>query len=494
MSIDQGTTGTTVLILDSKAKVVGRSYSEFKQYYPQPGWVEHDAEEIWKVTSKCMRGALKAAKIQSKDLASIGITNQRETVVLWDKETGEPIHKAIVWQCRRTAEACEALKDKGYEKLFRKKTGLVLDPYFSGTKIAWILDQVKGSRTKARRGKILAGTIDTWLIWKLTGGESHVTDPTNASRTLLFNIETLSWDPELSKILNVPDKILPEVKPSSGHFGIATEGLGKGAEVPITGVAGDQQAALFGQACWEPGMTKNTYGTGCFMLMHTGTKLRRSRNGLLTTVACGPDGSPAYALEGSVFIAGAAMQWLRDELKILSDAPASEKVAKSVPDTGGVYLVPAFVGLGAPYWDPDARGALIGLTRGTAREHVVRAALESMAYQTKDLLDAMQKDAKLELAELRVDGGASANDFLMQFQAGILQAKVDRPKMIETTALGAAFLAGLAVGFWKDANSVARARKRDKLFAPKMNPGEAACLYAGWENAVSRVRSPKKKR
>ena len=489
LAIDQGTTGSTVLVLDSRARVVGRAYSEFPQYYPQPGWVEHDAEEIWRVTSKVLKEALKAAKAKATELAGIGITNQRETVVVWDRATGVPIHRAIVWQCRRTADRCTRLKKEGKEALFRKRTGLVLDPYFSGTKLGWILDEVKGARARAAKGELAAGTIDTWLIWKLTGGKAHVTDPTNASRTLLYNIHKHRWDKKLLGILDVPAAVLPEVLPSSGQFGVATEGLGTTAAVPITGVAGDQQAALFGQGCWTPGMAKNTYGTGCFMLMNTGKKPVRSRSGLLTTVACGPDGRACYALEGSVFIAGAAVQWLRDELKILENARDSEKAARRVEDTGGVYLVPAFVGLGAPYWDSGARGALLGLTRGTNRDHVIRAALEAMAYQTRDLVAAMEKDSGTKLQELRVDGGASANDFLMEFQASLLGVEVDRPKMVETTALGAAFLAGLGSGFWKGPEALARVRKVDKRFAPAMKKKQVAALVAGWKAAVARVRS-----
>ena len=492
LSIDQGTTGSTVLVLDTKAQVVGRAYKEFTQHYPQPGWVEHDAEEIWRVTAACMRRAMKSAGVGPGDLDAIGITNQRETVVVWDEKTGKPIHNAIVWQCRRTAERCAELKKAGHEKTIRRKTGLVVDAYFSGTKIAWTLDKVRGARKKAAAGQLLAGTIDSWLIWKLTAGQSHVTDHTNASRTMLYDIKKQGWDKQLCEILDVPQVLLPEVRPSSGDFGVATEGFGAAnAAVPICGVAGDQQAALFGQGVCKPGLAKNTYGTGCFLLLHTGDKLVRSKAGLLTTIACGPKGEPTYALEGSVFVAGAAVQWLRDELKILRRAADSEEAARRVENTGGVYLVPAFVGLGAPYWDSGARGALLGMTRGTNRDHIVRAALESMAYQTKDLVDAMQKDSKLELKELRVDGGACANDFLMEFQAAVLGVTVDRPEMIETTALGAAFLAGLGAGVWKSAAQLAKVRTTDKRFRPgsKKKRGEAACAYAGWQDAVARVRS-----
>lgn len=488
LSIDQGTTGTTVLVLDAGARVVGRGYSEFTQHYPQPGWVEHDAEEIWRVTRGCIESALKNAAIGAGQLAGIGITNQRETIVVWDRATGEPIHRAIVWQCRRTAATCAKLKKAGHEARFKKKTGLVLDPYFSGTKLAWILDAVKGARKRAEAGELAAGTIDSWIIWKLTGGAVHATDPTNASRTLLFDIHAKRWDPELAKILRVPLKVLPEVKPSSGLFGPASARV-LGAPVPITGVAGDQQAALYGQLCHRPGMAKNTYGTGCFLLMNTGTKAPVSRSGLLTTLACGPRGEPVYALEGSVFIAGAAIQWLRDELRVIERAAESETAALAVPDTGGVYLVPAFVGLGAPYWDADARGAMLGLTRGSNRNHLIRAALEAMAYQTRDLVEAMQKDSGLKLKELRVDGGATANGFLMQFQADVLGTVVDRPAMVESTAMGAALLAGLGAGFWKDPKELETVRKADRRFAPAMKKAVAAKLYAGWRDAVARVLS-----
>ncbi len=490
LSIDQGTTGTTVLVLDHAAQVVGRAYSEFTQHYPKPGWVEHDAEEIWSVTHRCMQQALGSAGVDASQLSGIGITNQRETVVIWDRKTGAPIHRAIVWQCRRTAPMCDALKKAKHAPMFRKHTGLVLDAYFSGTKIAWMLEHVKGARRKAEAGDLVAGTIDTWLIWKLTGGAAHVTDPTNASRTLLFDIHRLAWGEKLAKTLGVPLSMLPEVRPSSGEFGVTAPGI-LSAQVPITGVAGDQQAALYGQACWSPGEAKNTYGTGCFLLMNTGSKAVASKSGLLTTVACGSRGEAAYALEGSVFIAGAAVQWLRDGLRLLGSASESEAMARSVPDTDGVYLVPAFVGLGAPYWDPDARGALIGLTRGTRREHVVRAALEAMAYQTRDLTEAMEKDSKIKLAALKVDGGATANDFLMEFQAGILGVPVERPRLIETTAAGAAYLAGLGSGLWKNPKELAKVRTVDRRFAPGRKRDGFDTLYQGWKAAVARVRTRK---
>jgi glycerol kinase len=493
LAIDQGTTGTTVLVIDKEGSVKGRAYSEFTQHYPKPGWVEHDAEEIWRVTLGVIGKALDDAGIKASDVAAVGITNQRETTVVWDRETGTPVHNAIVWQCRRTAETCDDLKAKGLSDKVREKTGLVIDAYFSGTKIKWLLDNVEGARERAKAGDLCFGTIDTWLIYKLTGGASHVTDYTNASRTMIFNIEKRDWDDELLEILDIPRAMLPEARKSSGDFGTTDcDVLGKG--VPVAGVAGDQQAALFGQGCFDPGMIKNTYGTGCFCLIFIGDKSLRSNAGLVTTIACGPDGGPGYALEGSIFIAGAAVQWLRDELKIISDAAETEALAQSVEDTGGVYLVPAFVGLGAPYWDPHARGAILGLTRGAGRAHIVRAALEAIAYQTRDMVDAMKQDLAqsgtgFSLKELRVDGGACRNDFLMQFQADVLNLSVDRPVMIETTALGAAYLAGLGVGLWPDAKALASLRKSDREFAPRMDANSRESLYQGWREAVARVKS-----
>jgi len=486
LAIDQGTTGTTVMVFDAAGRVRGRAYSEFRQFYPKPGWVEHDAEEIWRVTQRVIGAALRSARLKPKDLAAIGITNQRETTVLWDRTTGKPVHRAIVWQDRRTAPICDALKAQGAEATIHAKTGLVTDPYFSGTKLQWLFDHVKNARAKAER--LAFGTIDTWLIWKLTGGRSHVTDYTNASRTLLFNIHRQQWDDELLRLLNVPQDVLPRVIPSAG-VAATTDARAFGAEVPITGIAGDQQAALFGQACFRPGLVKNTYGTGCFILMYTGDTAVDSKRGLLTTMACAADGRPAYAVEGSVFIAGAAVQWLRDGLGLLKSAPESEPHAKKVDSTLGVYLVPAFVGLGAPYWDAAARGALVGLTRGVTKAHVVRAALEALAYQTRDVVDTMVAESGRPLSGLRVDGGASANNFLMQFQADILGVNVDRPKVIETTAHGAALLAGLGVGLWKSEADLERVRRADRVFRPRMAPEQRESLYQGWRRAVAAVRS-----
>jgi glycerol kinase len=486
VAIDQGTTGSTVLVFDKRGRVVGRAYSEFTQHYPRPGWVEHDPEEIWQVTLRVLRQALRRALVTPRDVAALGITNQRETTVLWDRRTGRPVHRAIVWQDRRTAPLCDDLRARGAEPLVRRKTGLVLDPYFSGTKLRWLLEHVPRAHDRAARGELCFGTIDTWLIWKLTRGAVHVTDPTNACRTLLYDIQTRAWDRELCDLLGVPMEVLPEVRPSSGDFGTTTL---LGAPIAITGVAGDQQAALFGQGCVEAGMAKNTYGTGCFLLLHTGHSRVRSDHGLLTTVACDAQGGPGYALEGSIFIAGAAVQWLRDGLGLLRNAAESEKIARSVKSTLGVYLVPAFVGLGAPYWDAGARGALLGLTRGVTRAHLVRAALESLAYQTRDVVDAMAAAAGTPLRALRVDGGAAANDFLMQFQADILDASVERPRVVETTAMGAAFLAGLGAGFWRSQGALAQARSIDRRFRPRMKPEVREGLYRGWQEAVARVRS-----
>lgn len=491
LAIDQGTTGTTVLVIDRSGEVMGRAYSEFTQHYPQPGWVEHDPEEIWKVSIQVVEKALAAAKIKPKDLAAIGITNQRETTVVWDRKTGKPVYNAIVWQCRRTADVCDDLKKQGLADKVREKTGLVIDAYFSGTKIKWILDNVEGARERAKKGELCFGTIDTWLIYKLTNGAAHVTDYTNASRTMIFNIEERDWDAELLDILDIPREMLPQALNSAGEFGRTDcEVLGKG--IPVAGVAGDQQAALFGQGCFKPGLLKNTYGTGCFCLIFTGEQSPRSGAGLVTTIACGPDGGPGYALEGSIFIAGAAVQWLRDELGIIEAAADTEALARSVDDTAGVYLVPAFVGLGAPYWDAHARGAVLGLTRGAGKAHIARAALEAIAYQTRDMVEAMKQDLEgtgFGLKELRVDGGACANDFLMQFQADILGLTVDRPAMAETTSLGAAFLAGLGVCLWPDADTLAALRKTESRFSPEMDEKKREELYKGWQQAVERVRS-----
>jgi glycerol kinase len=488
VAVDQGTTGSTVLVFDRQGRVVGRAYSEFRQHYPRPGWVEHDPEEIWRVTLRVLRQACRRARVRARDVVALGITNQRETTVLWDRQTGKPIERAIVWQDRRTAPACEEMRSRGLEDVFRRKTGLVLDPYFSGTKLRWLLENVPGAAERARRGELAFGTIDSWLVWKLTGGAVHATDPTNASRTLLYDIHAGAWDAELCGLLEVPASVLPEVRPSSGEVA-TTERTVLGAPVPIAGIAGDQQSALFGQGCVERGMAKNTYGTGCFLLLNTGAEAVTSRHGLLTTIACDAHGGRAYALEGSVFIAGAAIQWLRDGLGLVRRAAESERLAKSVDSTLGVYLVPAFVGLGAPHWDADARGALLGLTRGVTRAHVVRAALESLAYQTRDVVDAMAADAGDPLRALRVDGGAAANGFLMQFQADVLGVPIDRPRVVETTAMGAAFLAGLATGFWKSQADLERARRIDRRFTPRMNAETRDALYRGWQDAVARVRT-----
>lgn len=488
VALDQGTTSSRAIVFDHDANIVSVSQREFTQLYPNPGWVEHDPMEIWASQSSVLIEVLARAGIHSDQVAAIGITNQRETTVIWEKATGKPIYNAIVWQCRRSSEICEQLKAQGLEEYVRENTGLLLDPYFSGTKIKWILDNVPNARAQAERGELLFGTIDTWLVWKLTEGKVHVTDPTNAARTLLFNIHSLTWDNKLLEALDIPLSMLPEVKPSCSVYG-TTRIAGEGSEIQVAGMAGDQQAALFGQLCVEPGMAKNTYGTGCFLLMNTGTKAVRSNHGLLTTVAVGPKGEVNYALEGSVFMGGATIQWLRDELGLIRDANDTEYFASKVADTNGVYLVPAFVGLGAPYWDPNARGALFGLTRGANRNHIIRAALESIAYQSKDLLDAMTKDSGVSLKRLKVDGGAVANDFLMQFQADITDVEVLRPNVCETTALGAAFLAGLAVGFWESVIELEHKACIDKHFIPNIDAQTRGSLYAGWQDAVARTRA-----
>ncbi len=489
LALDQGTTGTTALVFAHDGSIVGRAYSEFTQHYPHPGWVEHDAEEIWRVSHRVMREALEAARLPPGDLRAIGITNQRETTVVWDRATGKPCHRAIVWQSRQTAEICEQLQRDGHADLVRSRTGLVIDAYFSGTKVKWILDRYPEVRAKAQDGQALFGTIDSWLVWNLTGGSAHVTDPTNASRTLLFDIHERRWDPELLELLGVPAAMLPDVKPSCSVFGqtLGIEGVADG--IPVAGIAGDQQAALYGQGCWTPGQAKNTYGTGCFVVMNMGRDDPISERGLLTTICCDESGQPAYAREGSIFVAGAAIQWLRDELGLIERAADTEAIAASVADTNGVYLVPAFAGLGAPYWDMAARGAVVGLTRGANRAHIVRAALESLAYQTRDVVDAMNGDCQVPISELRVDGGAAANDFLMQFQADMLGVPVDRPAVIETTATGAAFLAGLAVGFWSGPDELRHVRRRERLFEPTMASADRDGLYRGWLEAVARVRT-----
>ena len=476
-----------MLVLDRRGRVRGRAYREFTQHFPRPGWVEHDPEEIWRVTLGVLRAACRRAGARGHDIAGVGITNQRETTVLWDRR-GRPVHRAIVWQDRRTAEHCEALRAAGAEDLLRRKTGLVLDPYFSATKLHWLLGHVRRARERAANGDLRFGTVDSWLVWKLTGGAMHVTDPTNASRTLLYDIHEHRWDADLCRLFEVPEAVLPEVRPSSGVFGETTADV-LGIPVPIAGIAGDQQSALFGQGCTAPGMAKNTYGTGCFLLLHTGQRPVASSHGLLTTVACDERGGPAYALEGAVFVAGAVIQWLRDGLGLLARAAESEKHARSVEDSLGVYVVPAFVGLGAPYWDPEARGAVLGLTRGVTRAHLIRATLESLAFQTRDLMDAMAADAGAPLSELRVDGGASANDFLMQFQADLLGVPVERPSLVETTAVGSAQLAGLAVGFWRSRQELAATRRHDRRFRPRMAAERREALYRGWRDAVARVRT-----
>ena len=489
LAIDQGTTGTTVMVFDRVGRVAARAYSEFRQYYPKPGWVEHDPEEIWSVTLAVVRKALRTTGISPRKLAAIGITNQRETAVVWSRRTGKAIGRAIVWQDRRTAPLCADLKSRGLIETFRHKTGLVIDPYFSATKVRWLLDNVKGAQARAEEGELCFGTIDSWLIWKLTNGRVHATDYTNASRTLLFNIHDRRWDDELLELFGVPQAMLPRVVYSSGVLGEADPKLFGGHAIPIAGVAGDQQAALFGQGCFHPGMVKNTYGTGCFLLMPTGNQAVSSTRGLLTTLACGAEGQTVYALEGSIFVAGAAVQWLRDGLRWIQTAAETEKVARKTPDTLGVYVVPAFVGLGAPYWDPEARGAIVGLTRGVGREHIVRATLESLAYQTRDVVETMVAESDKPLKTLRADGGASQNDFLMQFQADLLDAAVDRPRIVETTATGAAFLAGLGVGLWRSSTELERVRKVDHIFRPR-GPREAReRRYAGWKRAVAMVRT-----
>ena len=489
LAIDQGTTGSTVLVFDRRGRVVSRAYSEFRQYYPKPGWVEHDPEEIWDVTLRVMRTALRRRRIAPADLVAMGITNQRETTVVWNRRSGKPIHRAIVWQDRRTASLCEELKAGGRIATFRQKTGLVIDPYFSATKIRWLLDHVKDAQASAEAGELLFGTIDSWLVWKLTGGRVHATDFTNASRTLLFNIEEKRWDDELLKVFHVPPTMLPKVVSSTGVLAETEPRLLGGQAIPIAGIAGDQQAALFGQGCFRPGMVKNTYGTGCFLLMPTGAVPVASTRGLLTTLACGVDGQPVYAVEGSIFVAGAAIQWLRDGLGWIRTAAETEQCARRTPDTLGVYVVPAFVGLGAPYWDPEARGAIVGLTRGVKREHIIRATLDSLAYQTRDVVDTMVAESGKPLETLRTDGGACQNDFLMQFQADMLDVAVDRPETIETTATGAAFLAGLGVGFWKSTADLDHVRNVDRGFRPKMKTAERERLYAGWKRAVAMVRT-----
>jgi glycerol kinase len=487
LAFDQGTTSSRAILFDHDGQIVKVAQKEFTQIYPKAGWVEHDPMEIWGTQSGVAREVLEYAGVRPEEVAAIGITNQRETTIVWDKNTGKPIYNAIVWQCRRTAGICDKLKERGLTDYIRENTGLVVDAYFSGTKVKWILDNVEGAREKAEKGELLFGNVDTWLVWNLTRGKVHITDYTNASRTMLYNIKELKWDEKILEELGIPASMLPEVKQSSEVYGYTDEKTFGGAKIPIAGIAGDQQAALFGQACYEPGMAKNTYGTGCFMLMNTGEEMVPSNNGLLTTIAWGIDGKVEYALEGSIFVAGASVQWLRDELKLIHDAKDSEYFASQVEDTDGVYVVPAFVGLGAPYWDMYARGTIVGLTRGSSRNHIIRATLESIAYQTRDVLEAMQDDSGIDLQTLKVDGGAVANNFLMQFQSDILGVPVERPVVAETTALGAAYLAGLAVGFWSSKEEIAKKWAVDRTFEASMPEAKKEKLYAGWKRAVERA-------
>ncbi|EJR57158.1 glycerol kinase [Bacillus cereus VD107] len=489
LSLDQGTTSSRAILFNKEGKIVHSAQKEFTQHFPKPGWVEHNAQEIWGSILAVIATCLSEADVKPEQIAGIGITNQRETAVVWDKTTGKPVYNAIVWQSRQTVEICDELKEKGYSDMVREKTGLLIDAYFSGTKVKWILDNVEGAREKAENGELLFGTIDTWLVWKLSGGKAHVTDYSNASRTLMFNIHDLQWDDELLDMLTVPKSMLPEVRPSSEIYGETIDYHFFGQNIPIAGVAGDQQAALFGQACFGEGMAKNTYGTGCFMLMNTGEKAVASEHGLLTTIAWGIDGKVNYALEGSIFVAGSAIQWLRDGMRMFKDASESEEYASRVESTEGVYVVPAFVGLGTPYWDSEVRGAMFGVTRGTTKEHFIRATLESLAYQTKDVLCAMEADSGIELNTLRVDGGAVKNNFLMQFQSDMLDVPVERPVINETTALGAAYLAGLAVGYWKNQDEIKAQWHMDKRFEPTMEAETSEELYAGWKKAIEATKA-----
>jgi len=489
LAIDQGTTGTSCLIVDRRGRVVARSYEELPQYFPKPGWVEHDPEEILAITLRVIKRALDEAHVRATQLSAIGITNQRETTILWDRRTSRSVAKAIVWQCRRSAPICEQLKRQGFEPAFRRKTGLVLDAYFSGTKVRWYLDHLKGLKRRATNGSVAFGTVDTWLLWQLTAGHVHATDYTNASRTLLYNIRTLRWDEELLRILGVPSALLPTVKPSSGSFGVTARIGSLPAGIPITGIAGDQQASLVGHGGVRSGEAKNTYGTGCFLLLNTGSRAIMSQHGLITTLAYGRTQTPSYALEGSVFIAGAAIQWLRDGLRLIKTAQETEPIARRVNDTGGVYVVPAFVGLGAPYWDMEARGGILGITRGTTREILVRATLESLAFQTRDVVEAMRHDAGIQLKRLQVDGGAAQNNWLMQFQADILGIEVVRPKLIANTAKGAALLAGIGIGWWHPNRLEPLLGPPDRVFRPRMTPAERKRRYQGWKEAVERVRT-----
>jgi glycerol kinase len=487
LALDQGTTSSRAIVFDERGRVVSSAAYEFPQHFPSPGWVEHDPEEIWSSQLRATKAALKSARVQARDIRAIGITNQRETSLVWEKTTGRPLANAIVWQCRRTVDMCEWIKAEGYADLFRDRTGLRVDPYFSGTKVRWFLDEVPGLRRRAEAGEALFGTVDSWLLYRLTGGRVHATDYSNASRTLLYNIRRLAWDEEILRILDVPPQMLPEVRPSSGVFG-ETDPAVLGDRIPIAGIAGDQQAALFGQTCFAVGTAKNTYGTGSFVLVNTGGEARASRSGLLSTIAWGIDGKVEYALEGSIFVTGAAVQWLRDGLGLIRDASETEAIAREARDNAGVYFVPAFVGLGAPYWDPYARGTLVGVTRGTTRAHLVRAALEAIAYQSRDVVECIERDAEVRVPELRADGGATANRFLMQFQADILGRPVLRAAVAETTALGAAFLAGLATGVWAGRDDLARRVGEGERFEPTMGEAEREGLYADWLRAVERAR------
>ena len=488
LAIDQGTTGSRAILFDAAGRTVASAYREFKQFFPKPGWVEHDAQEIWRSCETVIRETIRESKIDSQEVLAIGITNQRETTVMWDRETSRPVHHAIVWQCRRTSDTCRALKK--HEPVIHKKTGLVLDPYFSATKIKWLLDHVPGLRAKAKTGRVAFGTIDSWLIWKLTSGRSHVTDLTNASRTLLLNIKTKKWDPKLLKIFGISAKVLPRLQLSGSIFGTTQSIAGLPAGIPIAGVMGDQQAALYGQGCYEVGTSKNTYGTGCFIMMNTGEKFVSSKAGLLTTLACDFKGRPVYALEGSVFIGGAVVQWLRDGLKVIESSAATEKAVRRLKDNGGVYVVPAFVGLGAPYWNSEARGLIAGITRGTTMPHIIRACLEAIAYQSRDVFDVMQKAFGSSIRELKVDGGACKNDLLMQFQSNILNTKIVRPKVIELTARGVAHLAGVTMGLWKKSHDLRKQHQIDRIFSPSMKSGKRTRLYQGWLKAVQRAMLP----
>lgn len=489
MSIDQGTTSTRAIIFDKKGEPKWSAQKDIEQYFPEPGWVEHDANEIWIKTLQVIASVMIEGGIKPEELDSIGITNQRETTVIWDKETGTPIHKAVVWQSKQTADIADQLVEDGHKEMIHKKTGLVVDSYFSATKIKWLLDKVEGARERAENGELLFGTIDTWLLWKLTGGEVHVTEYSNASRTMLYNIYDLDWDDDILELLDIPRKMLPEVRETSGLFGETMEEIFHGTKVPIAGIAGDQQAALFGQTAFKKGMVKNTYGTGAFIIMNTGKEPIISENGLLTTLAYGLDGEVYYALEGAIFVAGSAIQWLRDGMKLFQESPESEAFATSVDTTDGVYVVPAFTGLGAPHWDQQARGAVFGVTRGTTKNHFIRATLESLAYQTRDVIDTMNKDAELKTETMRVDGGASMNDFLMQFQSDILDVKIERSKVMETTALGAAYLAGLATGFWKDLDEIKEKWEKAATFEPEMKEEQREDLYEGWKAAVKSTQT-----